>query len=136
MPELTPERLAELRALAKKATSRPWFIQRGTFRKVLCEFGSTVYAADDELRYIAQCADCVNMVPTPNHDNAAFIAEFANTATDLLDEIDRLRAVVNAAQQFIIKGDSGGYVAAIAKVSIGELAEALNAYEALHEPHP
>lgn len=67
-----------------KPTEGPWHVmERGPFRggKV-----PTVYATDDELRYVAFCADPneLNRVATNNLANAQFIARACNSHAQLL----------------------------------------------------
>lgn len=77
MPALTPEQEA-LKSAALAATPGPW--HAGSFDRNGVK--SMVYAADEELRYVAQCSDFFNATPTPNESNAKFIAA-ANPAAIL-----------------------------------------------------
>jgi hypothetical protein len=82
---LTPEQ-QQLRDAAKQATPGPW--HAGSFDRNGAK--PTVYAADTELRYVAQCVDFLNVTPTPNEANARFIAA-ANPAA-ILALLDQLEA--------------------------------------------
>jgi len=55
-----------------KATPGPWFVMPEGFGDRTRS--PTVYATDDELRYVAKCDDYANIVPTDNLANATLIA--------------------------------------------------------------
>ena len=73
--------------IASSAAEGPWYVakeglgNRGKF--------PTVYATNTDLNYICQCADGLNISPTLNQENAAFIAD-SRTTTPLALEIARL----------------------------------------------
>jgi hypothetical protein len=74
---LTPAQ-QELKAAALAATPGPW--HSGSFDRN--GINLTVYAVAEELRYVAQCSDFLNVTPTPNEANARYIAA-ANPAAIL-----------------------------------------------------
>jgi hypothetical protein len=64
----------------KGYTQGPWHVMEDGFEKSGRGYPS-VYATDDELRYIAKCADFCNINSTDNLANACLIS----AATDLLE---------------------------------------------------
>jgi hypothetical protein len=92
---MTDQELKEIRERLEAATPGPWFVSDNGFTK-RGDGPPTVYAPDDELRYIAVCNDGFNINPTPNLSNAQFIAHAPNDIRRLLDEVERLRKEISA----------------------------------------
>ena len=90
MTPLTPEQIAELRAIEAKATPGPWCQHLVSDTCVIGEDRSTIAETwphggiDDDF-------DFAEDVDQHEH-NAAFIVAACNTIIPALDEIDRLRA--------------------------------------------
>jgi hypothetical protein len=81
---VTDQELKEIRARLEAAT--PWHvIETGFSRRG--DGPPTVYAADDELRYIAVCDDKWNITLTDNLANAKFIAHAREDMPRLLAHI-------------------------------------------------
>ena len=122
MPDLTPDALARLRALAAEATPGPWFYNGygGVFSSPLTQVFDDLDNPECELPKHKEscgtgpCPGCpyfehehehgpvVAHVPVHHGDtaigrhavDAAFIAETRSLVPALLDEIERLRAVI------------------------------------------
>ncbi len=87
-----PLDLDRLEALANAATQGPWHLNEEGFGK---HGVPTIYATDEELRYIAKCRDLPaheNHAPTDDRANARFIATARTAIPQLITEIRRLRA--------------------------------------------
>jgi hypothetical protein len=82
-PSVTPSEIASrVLELSEKATEGPWHVNPDGFESKWKY--PTVYATDDELRYIADCRDFLNFdVATPNLANAELIAEYRTAAPEL-----------------------------------------------------
>jgi hypothetical protein len=85
--------LQEIKERLEKATPGPWFVSEDGFSRK-GEKTPTVYAADNELRYIAKCNDGLNINPTPNLSNAEFIAHAPEDIRRLLEEVERLKEAI------------------------------------------
>jgi len=95
----TEKKIAEIREALEKATPGPWFLSENGFsRKRNCP---TVYAIDEELRYIAFCDDRFNFTEeTPNLFNAHLIANAPEWLRFLLNELE----LVNRERDKLIEG--------------------------------
>jgi hypothetical protein len=82
-PSVTPSEIASrVLELSEKATEGPWHVNPDGFESKWKY--PTVYATDDELRYITDCRDFLNFdVATPNLANAELIAEYRTAAPEL-----------------------------------------------------
>jgi len=96
--------LARKTELAGKAAEGPWYVakeglgNRGKF--------PTVYATNTDLNYICQCAEGLNISPTLNQENAAFIAD-SRTTTPLSLEIARLSVeALDKLKHYSIQGEN------------------------------
>jgi hypothetical protein len=87
VPDLTPERLAELRRLHEAATPGPW----GTY-KSLNGWHITVPPSNDPLH--------LGLVGNQGND-MMLCATARNALPDLLDEIDRLRELLRRARPIV-----------------------------------
>lgn len=106
---ITAEELAELRRLHEAATPGPW-----TSRKAYMDTdGAFDYGivghVDGELRVIAETFGrvAVSKFP-PAKESAEFIAAARNALPRLLDEIERLRAVIRATHEGCNGWHAGG----------------------------
>ena len=72
--------------MSTKHTPGPWHIKENGF--VTQRRCPTVYATDDELRYIAFCSDSLNIVPTDNLANARLIAASPDLYQSLADIVE------------------------------------------------
>lgn len=92
-----PVDLDQLEALANAATQGPWHVSEEGFGR---RGVPTVYATDDELRYIAKCRDLpahIDHPPTDDAANARFIAAARDAVPQLIAEVRRLRAATKEA---------------------------------------
>lgn len=116
---MTPARLAELRAVADAATKGPW----------------VAVIADGACLGIDAEADPDGIVETdaghypPKPADAVFIAAARAAVPDLLDEIERMRAVVEAAERVRDARDIDGSLEPIV-----DLDRAVDAYRTGKEP--
>lgn len=87
-----PLDLDQLEARANAATQGPWHVNEDGFGK---HGVPTVYATDEELRYIAKCHDLPaheTHAPTDDRANARFIAAARTAVPQLIAEVRRLQA--------------------------------------------
>lgn len=92
-----PVDLDQLEALANAATQGPWHVHEEGFGRL---GRPTVYATDEELRYIANCRDLPtheDHAPTDDRANARFIAAARTAVPALIAEVRRLRAAAKEA---------------------------------------
>lgn len=84
-------------------TPGPWYVMEEGFRKNAKI--PTVYSPGDELRFICECRDSLNIIPTDNLANARLIA----AAPRLLAERDELRAEVERLREALEKASTLRY---------------------------
>jgi hypothetical protein len=96
----TPAQIAEGRELLAKATALPWHLLPKDGRKP-----RVIYAADDDLRYIARCQDgpCFHS-PTPDDDNAELIWTAVNAYPAYLALCERVRALEAEPPEWVADG--------------------------------
>lgn len=103
------QRLNEIRHRAEKATSGPWFLMLDGFSNKPPANCPTVYATDEELRYIACFRDVsISGAATPNVANATFTAHARDDIPYLLDRVAVLERLVREYQEAFNASDGEG----------------------------
>ena len=97
MPDLTPEYLAEIRALADAATPGDWTVYAPTYGPITIETDRTEVIAPDSVHCMAYCYGGSSSY-TLSAADAAFIAVSRTAIPEMLDEIDHLYFLLSESQ--------------------------------------
>lgn len=101
----------ELRTLEQAATPAPWHASEEGFSRPRTP---TVYATDEELRFIARCRDLpahVEHEATDDEANMRLIATMRNAMPDLLRELQQLRTQHARARELLRRVSRAGHCA-------------------------